>query len=1119
MRFGLLGPLEIRGDETGPIEIRGTKLRTLFAALALRANTPVPTDILIDLLWEDDSPTAVVGALHNLVLRLRRSLGDEGAARLRAVAPGYELRIQPGELDIDTFEEHCAAGQRQLAAERWPDALDRFTAALALWRGDPLVDVPNLAAREARTRQLGETRRRALESRFTAALRLGHHADLVGELMTVVDEHPLNETFHEQLILALAHTGQRAEALRVFRDLRRNLVDQLGVEPGRALQELHSKILKEDSGPDRERAGQRRASAGSESSAARSQEPAFAPPQQLPTDTRNFVGRKQELAVLFNAALQPAKRSGNAEPAARATGDAAVGQASFAVTVCLIDGMGGSGKTALAVHAAHRLTHQYPDGQLFLDLQGHTPGLAPLSIEDALDVLLRSLGVAPEALPRQRAEKAVRYRSLLAGTRTLIIFDNAYSASQVRSLLPGNADCLVLVTSRKRLTSLDDAHLVSLGSLAHHEAAQLLRSIAGPDRVADDDTATGELLRLCGYLPLAIRITAARLRHRSTLQAQDLVDEFKQEADRLTHLKDDERDLIAVFGSSFANLPSTEQRLFRQLGLIPGPNFDAYATGHLSDAEPKSITGTLDTLLDYNLLLQHGPDRYQMHDLVRAYAQSLAVEDAHRDGEAARDRLFAYYEHAAIAANRHMTRLESPNGLTTVTPLVESTLPDLSDLGRALAWFRTERANLLAAAASPAIAPARLFGLLGAMATFLWEEGPWSEAADLHKAAVSKARDLGNELAEANALRDLGNLEPLFESTNTSTLEAALAIYRKLGERRGVANVLYLLGQTFAKRAELKIAKDHYEQALRHFRDIRYTPGEAYTIYQLGVVERLSANFEASIASCQRAQALFEASDDRIGVALSHYELSYAYHESGDLPAARSHSSRALEMYRELGMRRGEANALWQLTDIYFTLGEHKNGEKVAKEALAIFQELGNRFGEAAMRFELGRIYYVFGDYSAAVPLLERAFATLHEMGVRYGESAAEHWLGKTKQALGDYEAADGHLARALSFYREVGEQLGTVELLNCVAELRADTERHAEALEFHKQALDLARKLPSALNEARSLEGMARRFQELGDHVTARSNLSAALTIYRDLNVVEVGPAEAFLKTLPAAP
>ncbi|QMU70621.1 AfsR/SARP family transcriptional regulator [Streptacidiphilus sp. P02-A3a] len=429
------------------------------------------SDRLIEVLWGDKPPATASSALYNHVMRLRSMLGE--GSRIQSSAGGYLIRVGSGELDLPEFLDLCDEGRTAAGEGRWTAAHETLTAALALWRGDPLSDLPGSGTPDGRLEQLRETRLQALEGRFEATVQLGRPGEVIGELLALTSEYPTREAFHRQLMTVLHMTGRQVESLEAYRRLRNELVEEFGVEPSPETQTLHQQILKRET--------VRAATGGTTAPAGRADIGAGRVIGQLPTDVRAFVGRGNEMATLLSVA-------GDSPDDGVPTG---------VVTISAINGMGGVGRTAPAVHMGHRLRNRFPDGQLYIDLQAHTSGPDPLSTRDALNWLLRSLGIPPQLVPATVDGQVMLYRHRLAGTRTLIILDNATSAAQVRPLLPGTSGCLVIVTSRERLAGLDDAHTVTFDILPEPNAVTVVRRVTGPDRIPADHSAPRELIALC----------------------------------------------------------------------------------------------------------------------------------------------------------------------------------------------------------------------------------------------------------------------------------------------------------------------------------------------------------------------------------------------------------------------------------------------------------------------------------------------------------------------------------------------------------------------------------------------------------------------------------------------
>jgi DNA-binding SARP family transcriptional activator/tetratricopeptide (TPR) repeat protein len=612
MEFGMLGSLQVLADDGNePVVVSAARLRALLAVLLWRANQPVPIDELSELVWDGAPPGDPAGAARVLVMRLRRALGPQVGARIMTRAPGYMIELSGDELDASRFEKLVQDVGAASGVGRWADAAQTAAQALGLWRGTPLADISSQALRDRWVPHLEQLRVQALEWRIEADLHEGRQGQLISELRDLTGRHPLREPFHAQLMLALARAGRRAEALEAYRQARRLLVDELGIEPGPNLRHLHERVLSGDADmvtPSPEPTQPPPASAASRI------------PRQLPPTTGFFVGRRAETDALCGLVKHAAK------PA----------QAEGTVVIWAINGIAGVGKTALALRAAHQLDRNFPDGQLFIDMHGYPEGSEPRSAGEALDCFLRALGIPPQQVPRDTEERAALLRARLAGTRTLILVDNAASESQVRPLLPGNDRCLVLVTSRRRLKGLEAAHLLCLDVLPPTDAMALVRAVAGRERVAADDPVLAEIAELCGRLPLALRIAAALLRRRAAWTPEHLARLLREHKHRVTALPDSERDLGAALDLSYQSLTGAHQRLFRGLGLIASAGFDSHTAAALVGTDPATVARLLEDLVGHSLLGQHAPGRYRLHDLIRLYARSLCAQDPEPDREAGR---------------------------------------------------------------------------------------------------------------------------------------------------------------------------------------------------------------------------------------------------------------------------------------------------------------------------------------------------------------------------------------------------------------------------------------------------------------------------------------------------
>jgi DNA-binding SARP family transcriptional activator/tetratricopeptide (TPR) repeat protein len=644
VEFRVLGPLEAWHDG-GRVPVGGPQAEKALAALLLAGGEVVGLAALVDALWDGEPPRTATHQVHKLIAGLRCRL--PGA--VETAGAGYRIRLAGAALDLARFTALIAA-----------PTVRNLTAALALWRGPALAGIDSRALRAAAAR-LEDHRLAAVEAAVELRLAGGSAAEaaaVVVELPALVAAHPLRETLRRQLMVALYRCGRQADALAVYTEVRALLADELGVDPGPDLARVHQQVLRADP-------ALRPVATATTGAAAR---PA---PCTLPYDLPDFAGRAGDLERL----LAPG---------------------ATAMVINAIDGMAGVGKTALAVHAAHRLAERYPDGRLFCDLHAHTAGAAPVTAAAALERLLRMLGVPPEEVPADLDGRSARWRAELAARRVLVVLDNAESAAQVRPLLPGSPHCLVLVTSRRRLGVLDGAALLSLDVLPPAEALELFAAIAGADRAAAEPAAAAEVVALCGRLPLAIRIAATRLAHRPQWTVAELAGRLRAEGGRLAELTLADRGVSAAFALSYAQLEPAQRRLFRLLGLHPGADFDAWSAAALADLPPARAEDALEGLVDAHLLRSAGAGRYSFHDLLRDYARDLTRELAPRAAGRAGGRLHDYLLAAATAA----TDLVNPGARRFEPDLAAAPrqLPPLPDLDAALAWLTAEHATLVAVA-------------------------------------------------------------------------------------------------------------------------------------------------------------------------------------------------------------------------------------------------------------------------------------------------------------------------------------------------------------------------------------------------------------------------------------
>ena len=752
---------------------------------------------------------------------------------------------------------------------------------------------------------------------------------------------------------------------------------------------------------------------------------AAAATRTLPHDVASFTGRDAELTQLLGTIDDLAADGG-------------------VVGIHAIGGMAGIGKTAFAVHAAHRLAPRFPAGQLFLPLHGHTPGQRPVEPADALASLLLTAGVAAAQIPPGLEARMALWRDRLAGQQQqlLLVLDDAAGSDQVRPLLPGSGGCLVLVTSRRHLTALDDARAISLDTLPPGDAAALLVRLAARPGLSPADPAVAELTRLCGFLPLAIGMVARQLHHHPAWSLARRAAELAAAVDRLELMATENLSVAAAFNMSYADLTGEQQRLFRRLGLHPGADIDAYAAAALDDTDLAAARRGLEGLYDQHLLTEPAQGRYRLHDLIREHARALAVRldpDGDRDGAATR--LLDYYQHTAARADAFIARQTRLHpGPAPADGAIPAAVPALAGREQALAWARAERASLLACLddATGTGQHARVIALTAALAGLLRRDGHWADAITRHTAAIQAARHLGDRLGQAGALNDLGDVRRLTGDypAAAQVLEQAVGIYRDLGDRLGQANALSNLGAARRAMGDYPAAALAEEQALGIYRDLGDRLGQAAALRHLGYVRRKTGDYLAATQALEQALGIYRDLGDRLGQATALSYLGEFRRLTGDYPAAAQALEQALGIYRDLGDRLGQAGALGRSGELRRLTGDYPAAAQVVEQALGIFRDLGDRVGEAEMLNERGTLHRVSGDLAQAERCHQQALELVRASDSSWDEAHALAGLGRCAMAAGHAAQAGVLLRQAL----EIFQRIGAAEAPDLLAELDALT-------------------------------------------------------------------------------
>jgi DNA-binding SARP family transcriptional activator len=924
--FGLLGPLTV-SDGARPVAVSAPRQRVLLATLLLSAGRVVSVDTLAEVLWDGEPPAGARGAMHSAIQRLRSALGPAGAGLIGTRPPGYVLQLGDSGFDVREFEVLAARGRAAAQAGAWAQAAGLLRGALGLWRGEALADVPSQLLRQREAPPLEDLRLQVLGARIDADLALGRHGEVVAELRQLVAAHPLWEHFHAQLMLGLYRSGRQGDALAAYQDARRVLASELGVDPGPELRLLQQQILAAGSADGPGPAGPGAQPGPDGATAMR------APvPRQLPVAARHFAGRAGALAALAGLAAE----AGGADGASRA------------MVISVIEGTAGIGKTALAVHFAHQVAGDFPDGQLYVNLRGFDPAGPPMTPGEAIRIFLDALGVRAAQLPASLEAQSGLYRSLLAGRRMLVLLDNARDAGQVRPLLPASPGCLVLVTSRSQLTGLaaaEGAMPLALDLLTGDEAHELLAARLGGDRLAAEPAAAQELIGLCARLPLALAIAAARAAAQPALPLGGLAGELRDAGGRLDALDagDAAASVRAVFSWSYQQLDAAAARMFRLLGLHPGPGIGAPAAASLAGLPPRQARAVLAELTRAHLLAEQAPGRFAFHDLLRAYAAERAQADEDdADRHAAIHRMLDHYLHTAHPA---ALLIHPTSRKITPPPLQPGVEPQcLADIGQAQAWFEAERQALMGAAtqALEAAFYTHAWQIAWALGRFLDLLGHWDDWIAAEQIALAATERLGDRAAQAFAHWQFGYARARLGDHGDAHahLEQALSIYTELGDRAGAADAHTALGVTLEEQGRDADALGHTRQALELFTAAGDRAGQALALNGIGWLHIKLGDYRQALTSCGQALELFqELGYPRLEADIWD-SLGYAHHHLGDHAESAACYQRALALYREIGDRYARAVTLDHFGDTCHAAGRPDEARAAWEEALAILDDL-----------------------------------------------------------------------------------------------------------------------------------------------------------------------------------
>lgn len=1004
--FRLLGPLEvIRAGR--PVPIRAGKHRALLAALLLRTGRSVPLGELVDIVWGERSPAKPRSTIQIYVNRLRATLGDV----IETTFDGYRIAARVTDVDLGRFEELLAGAASHGERGDLRGEAEALHEALALWRGEPLADVPSATLHREVTPHLREQRMRALERRIDVDLRRGRHAELTGELMALTAQHPLRERLWAQLMTAYHHGGRQADALAAYRTVRDRLADELGIAPGPGLQEIHAAVLADRPTPDADR-------------------PTALPrvPRQLPPAPHRFTGRAREVARL-DALLRDSGQDA-AEPP----------------LIGAVTGTAGVGKSALAAHWGHRVAGEFPDGQLWVNLRGHGPGRT-MPPEQALAVLLRGLGVAGTEIPMEPEARAGLYRSLLAGRRMLIVLDNAGSPAQVRPLLPGAPGCFVLLTSRDDMTGLvvrDGAIRVPLDLLPRPESVSLLRQLLGPEAVDDHPEAVEELVRLCARLPLALRIAADRVAGGS-MPLPDAVKDLARgrRLDAFAAGGDPHTAVRAVFSWSYEALPPAAARLFRLLGLVPGDDWDAPAAAALADHPLAAVKPLLGVLTSAHLI-EPSRDRYAMHDLLRAYAVELVDREPGR--EPAWHRLCRHYLAMSDAAAERVFPAELGLPRPPADPVGFGTAEE------AVSWLDANRVSVVATCrrAAETGPPEVAWQLADVLRAYLFQNRHTADARTVVDAGRTAARKAGDVRAEAMMTYALGTLCGLTVDLAGARqhYQTALDLFGQVDDRDGQVAATVGLGSAYADLGELTQARALLSEAVVGARRQGLADVTGIALATLFTLHHSEGELHAAADCITEALDLFRARANNQRVIPMLINRAVSMRLIGRYDEALRDVTEGLALARKAGMRHYEASANVVLALTALDSRRPDLAFDHATQGLQLILAAGLKEYETAARTALGWVHWVRGEDALAIECHSRCLQIAQETGFVLSELQGHIGLAGGHYRLGDVETALDHARQALAGAQERRFRLTecqAAQLLALIATDRGDLSAHRE--------------------------------------------------------------------------
>ncbi|MBP2054069.1 DNA-binding SARP family transcriptional activator [Streptomyces griseochromogenes] len=997
MRFNILGALEGWHGERR-LRLGSPTQERVLATLLLEPGRMVPMTRLVAAAWDDEPPQTAGHQIRKAVAALRTRIPG-GSSLIVTDGAGYRAVLTDEQLDLHEFTRRSQEARQAVAAGQSAEAVGHLRACLDLWRG-PVMAGTGGAVISAASAALEERHMAVAEQYFELQLELGQSGELIGPLRELITAHPLRETLRGRLMVALYRAGRQAEALEEFGRVRELLVEELGIDPGAELTRLYEAILR-DSPEVAPRVPQSVADRAALLVPAPLDPPSASDPAPctLPYDLPDFTGRDTELARLLEVGRAPAGRS---------------------TRIVGVDGMGGSGKTALAVHAAHLLAPDYPDGQLFVDLRGFSPGEKAQEPSAVLHSLLRTLGVPDDRIPDDLERRTTLWRTVSAQRRLLLLLDNAADVAQVRPLLPASEDCLAILTGRVRMLELDGAEWLSLGLLSADDSITLLTRTLGVDRTTAEPQAVDQLARLCCGLPLALRITTARLRNRPRWTVQYLVDRLADETRRLRELSAGERSVEATLRLSYQGMEEDQRVAFRLLGLHPGSAIDVHSAAALLGADVHDTEDLLELLLDNHLLEQHEAGLYGFHDLVRTYA--MGVREPEDDEEGAVERLVSYYTLATDQACEIL--FPGRNRYSDPPEPSSAELPRLDGDGQALRWFDREHEALLAVATRAGTQGLhRTAALLARNVLFyLHLRGHYEEFRGVNTVAVSACRQLDDPVLLSLSLCNLavgqwwlGNFHD-----GISTAQEALELVGS-SDRRTEGFCIEVLGLLHGALGNFDEARFHLVRGIALHRDLGAHRQEAEALVNLSSVQTWTGHYAEGVRYAARATELNRRLGERSNEISSLSWLALAHLGTGEDERARACLSQALELCDDSRQPGNVAFVLAHWARVCQRLGEVSSAAEYAERALDLVSAGGTVLRQAAVVNVVGLVHLCADAPDRAMELYRRAHELASRLGYRIEIARALHGMAEAARVLGDEPTARRHQREADVLYDVMG--------------------------------------------------------------------------------------------------